>query len=103
MEKTNKKFITVSLMCVFLLVMMISFGSVNVKETFSASEVACYACNDTSLAGYVWGDYSRNSSCDKMVAYGTKENCLINNCSGNEKLDTDGNCIDDSGLVTVLF
>lgn len=103
MKKTNDKFIIISLMCVFLLVMMISFGGVTVRETFSASEVACYTCSDLSLDKYVWGDYSSNSSCTKMNSYTTKNSCLNNNCANSEMLDDDGNCVNNEGLVTVLF
>jgi len=102
-DNTNKKFIRVSLACIFLLVMMISFGAVNVKETFSAEGVMCYACSNSSAGSYLWGDYSNDSACEKMTVYTTKESCLANNCSGTETLDENGNCVDSSGKVTVLF
>lgn len=103
MKKTNDKFLTISLMCIFLLVMMISFGATTVKGTFSASEVSCYTCSDSSIGSYVWGDYSDNNSCTKMSSYTTKNSCLNNNCSNSEVLDDDGNCVNNEGLVTVLF
>lgn len=103
MKKTNNKFIVISLMCVFLLVMMISFGATTVKGTFSASEVSCYTCSNLSTNKYVWGDYSSNTSCTKMSSYTSKNSCLNNNCANDEILDDDGNCVNDLGLVTVLF
>lgn len=90
-------------MCIFLLVMMISFGAVNVQGTFSATEVACYTCSDSTTGKYVWGDFSSNTSCNKMNSYTTKKECLANNCSNTETLDDDGVCVSNDGLVTVLF
>jgi len=101
LKKADKNFTIISLMCVFLLVMMISFSSVNIKGTFSANEVSCYACSDSGK--YFWGDYSSDSSCDKMNAFNTKENCLFNNCAAGENLDDNGNCVSEDGVVTVVF
>ncbi len=103
MNKENDKFIMVSLGCIFLLVMMISFGAVNVKGTYSAMEEACYTCNNEQSGKYLWGDYSSDNSCNKMSSYTTKETCLTNNCASGEKLDSNGNCINNSGLATILY
>lgn len=103
LKKPNQKFITISLMCVFVLVTMISFGAVNIKGTYSATTDACYACTNSEKGNYLWGDYSQESSCEIMTVYTTKDTCLVNNCSGTETLDANGNCVDNSGKVTVLF